>query len=120
MLGDSARSIENGVNSYRKYGFNGIRESEHLGRQSRISRMMESISNNLRQNPNTFGYSQNMWDGKLLSHQIHERYGIEMGTRPCQRIFPKFGFRIRKPRSVIGKADQDKKDNFKKTPDNYP
>ncbi|MCL4359183.1 MAG: winged helix-turn-helix domain-containing protein [Candidatus Thermoplasmatota archaeon] len=41
-----------------------------------------------------------------------------MGARQCQRIFRKLGFRIGKPRPVIAKADEEKKDNFKKTMEN--
>ena len=118
MLGDSPRSIENWVNSYRKTGFDGLKESDHPGRPSRTSGIMESIGGDLRKNPGVFGYSQNMWDGKLLSHHLHAKYGVDMGTRQCQRIFRKLDFRIRKPRPVIAKADEEKKDNFKKTPEN--
>lgn len=118
MLGDSSRSIENWVNSYRKMGLNGLMESDHPGRPSRISGVMESIGEDLGRNPGVLGYSRNMWDGKLLIHHLHAKYGIDMGTRQCQRIFRKLGFRIGKPRPVIAKADEEKKDNFKKTMEN--
>jgi hypothetical protein len=49
---------------------------------------MNSISMDL-------GYSQNLWDGKLLSHQLSVKYYIDLGTRQCQRIFRKLGFRLR-------------------------
>ena len=55
MLGDSSRSIENWVNSYRKMGFNGLMESDHPGRPSRISGVMESIGEDLGRNPGVFG-----------------------------------------------------------------
>lgn len=118
MLGDSPRGIENWVNAYRKRGFKGLMESDHTGRPSRVSGIMDRIGEDLRKNPNTFGYPQNLWDGKLLSHHLHASYGIEMGTRQCQRIFRMLGFRIRKPRPVIAKADEERKDTFKKTPQN--
>ncbi|MCL5962870.1 MAG: hypothetical protein M1411_00645, partial [Candidatus Thermoplasmatota archaeon] len=38
----------------------------------------------LRKNPRDFGYSQNLWDGKLLSHHLKEKYSIVLGTRQCQ------------------------------------
>jgi hypothetical protein len=39
-----------------------------------------------------------------------------LGVRQCQRLFRQFGFRLRKPRPVIAKADQDKPAEYKKTP----
>ena len=81
---------------------------------SRISGIMESIGGDLRKNPGVFGYSQNMWDGKLLSHHLKKKYNIDLGTRQCQRVFRKLGFRLRKPRTKIAKGDDEKKREFKK------
>ena len=113
MLGDSARSVENWVNSYRSKGFRGLMESEHPGRPSRIADIMQSIDRDLRKSPHDFAYTQSMWDGKLLSHHLRERYGVDLGTRQCQRIFHRLGFRMRKPRPMIAKADEEKKKDFK-------
>ena len=76
--------------------------------------MVEGLGEDLRKNSGVFGYSQNMWDGKLLSHHLHAKYGIDTGTGQCRRIFRKLGFRIWRPRRVIAKVDKEKKDNFKK------
>ena len=116
MLGDSGRSVENWVTSYQARGFGGIRESEHPGRPSRIADIMQSIDRDLRKSPHDFAYTQSMWDGKLLSHHIRERYGVDLGTRQCQRIFHRLDFRMRKPRPMIARADEGKKKAFKKTP----
>lgn len=64
-------------------------------------------------NPRDLGYSQNLWDGKLLSHHLREKYDIDLGTRQCQRIFRKLRFRLRKPSPVIAKSDPEKQDEFK-------
>ena len=60
------------------------------------------------------GYSQNLWDGKLLSHHLSLKYNIDLGTRQCQRIFHKLEFRLRKPRPKIAKGDDEKRREFKK------
>ena len=75
---------------------------------------MESISLDLRKNPMDLGYSRNLWDGKLLSHHIKKRYDMDIGTRQCQRIFHKLGFRLRKLRPLIAKGDAEKKVEFQK------
>ena len=76
--------------------------------------MMEQIGLDLRKNPLDLGYSQNLWNGKLLSHHLKMRYDIDLGTRQCQRIFRKLGFRLRKPMPVIAKGDDAERAKFKK------
>jgi transposase len=56
-----------------------------------------------------------MWDGRLLSHHLLKVYGIKLGVRQSQRLFKKLGFRRRKPRPVIAKADGNAQMEFKKT-----
>lgn len=114
VIGNSPKSIENWVNTFLREGFEGLREPMRSGRPPRLSDIMESISLDLRKNPMDLGYSRNLWDGKLLSHHIKRRYGMDIGTRQCQRIFHKLGFRLRKPRPLIAKGDAEKKVEFKK------
>ncbi|MGC8514655.1 MAG: winged helix-turn-helix domain-containing protein [Thermoplasmata archaeon] len=114
VIGNSPKSIENWVNIFLNEGFEGLRESRRSGRPTRISGLMDQIGLDLRKSPMDLGYSQNLWDGKLLSHHIKIRYGIDLGTRQCQRIFRKLGFRLRKPRPVIAKGDAAEKGKFKK------
>jgi transposase len=69
----------------------------------------------LRLSPREFGYSQNLWDGKLLSHHLSKSYGVQLGERQCRRLFRQLGFRRRKPRPVIAKADEEAQREYKKT-----
>ena len=114
IMGDSPKSIENWVNKFLKEGFNRLKEPAKQGRPPRLSNIMDNIAEDLRRNPVEFGHSQNLWDGKLLSHHIKVKYGINLGTRQCQRIFRKLGFRLRKPRPEIAKGNPEDKRNFKK------
>lgn len=116
ILGRSPRTIQHWVNKFEKIGFDGLREGERLGRPSRLNAIqLTQLGKDLRKDPRKIGYSQNMWDGKLLSHHLSEVYGIELGVRQCQRLFRKQGFRRRKPRPVIAKADEKAQAEFKKT-----
>jgi transposase len=63
----------------------------------------------LRQNPTSFGYAKNVWDGKMLSHHLKEKYDIKLGVRQCQRLFNKLNFQLRKRRPVIAKSDDGEK-----------
>ena len=113
VLGNSPKSIENLVNVYIEEGLDSLRETKRSGRPPRLSNLMDSIDSDLMKNPRDLGYSQNLWDGKLLSHHLREKYDIDLGTRQCQRIFRKLRFRLRKPRPVIAKGDPEKQDEFK-------
>jgi transposase len=116
ILGRSPRTIQHWVNRFEKIGFEGLHEGERLGRPSSLdTNQLSRLGKDLRKDPRKFGYSQNMWDGKLLSHHLSEVYEIELGVRQCQRLFTKLGFRRRKPRSVIAKADEQAQADFKKT-----
>ncbi|MEM0164090.1 MAG: winged helix-turn-helix domain-containing protein [Thermoplasmata archaeon] len=58
-----------------------------------------------------------MWDGILLKRYLLDKYNIDLEVRQRQNIFHKLGFRLRRPRPMIVKGDQDLKDDFKKTPE---
>jgi transposase len=92
-------------------------DAEGRGRQSSLNdAQWTQLAGDLRQSPETFGYSQGQWDGILLSYHIKQAFGIDLGTRQCQRIFHKMGFRRRKPRGVIAGADLEEQKAYKKTP----
>ena len=114
FIGNSPKSVENWINTFLKDGFDGLREPRRPGRPARLSDVMDRIALDLRKNPIDLGYSQNLWNGKLLSHHLSARYSIDLGTRQCQRIFRKLGFRLRKPRPKIARGDEERKREFKK------
>lgn len=116
MLGHTPKTIETWVNQFNVKGFAGLQEEFKSGRPPSLNEtMISSINSDLRNNPRNFGYSQNLWDGKLLSYHIEKVYEIKLGVRQCQRLFNKLGFRLRKPRPVIAKADEVAQTEFKKT-----
>jgi len=115
ILGDSPRTIEYWVKDFNERGFEGLHEEKRSGRPSVIDeKTMSFIDCDLRQNPSSFGYAQNLWDGKMLNHHLKEKYDIKLGVRQCQRLFNKLDFRLRKPRPVIAKSDDEAKAEFKK------
>lgn len=115
LLGHSPRTIQYWVKRFEKSGFAGLRDQPKLGRPKGLEpHMRDSIEHDLRQNPRDFCYSQNLWDGKLLSHHVNKKFGVKLGVRQCQNLFHEFGFRRRKPRPIIAKADPDAQNVFKK------
>ena len=110
ILGDSQRIIEYWVKDFNEKGFEGLREEKRSGRPSVIDgTILNNIDSDLKQNPSSFGYTQNLWDGKMLSHHLKEKYDIKLGVRQCQRLFNKLDFQLRKPRPVNAKSDDGAK-----------
>lgn len=117
LFGHSPRTVQYWIHRFEESGFAGLEETPRPGRPSRIEEaVLEEISQQLRQYPRELGYAQNLWDGKLLSHHLKERFGISLGVRQCQRLFRQLGFRRRKPRPLIAKSDPEAKRRYKKTP----
>ena len=120
MLGDSVRIVQYWINRFETEGFAGLADADRPGRPPKLSEQhLDIINNALRESPADFGFSTNLWDGKTLSSFIENRFGIALGVRQCQRLFRQLGFRLRKPRPVIAKADPDRQAEYKKTPRNY-
>ncbi|MDH4187993.1 MAG: winged helix-turn-helix domain-containing protein [Nitrospira sp.] len=116
LFGHSARTVQYWVRRFEESGFAGLQEAARPGRPAAPSEAVrEAIGGDLRRSPSQFGYTQNLWDGKLLSHHLATRYGVNIGVRQCQRLFHHLGFRRRKPRPLIAKADPEAQRKYKKT-----
>lgn len=115
FLGRSPQTIENWVKRFNANGFAGLWDVTRSGHPSKLDQSeIKRIGRDLRCSPTEFGYTQNLWDGKLLSYHLEQAHHTKLGVRQCQRLFHKLGFRRRKPRGVIANADPVKKELFKK------
>ena len=115
LLGDSPRSVAYWVKRFETEGLSGLADANRIGRPSRLDeQQIQHIEKALRSHPSQYGISGNLWDGKLLSHFIRQQFGVELGLRQCQRLFRRLGFRFRKPRPLIAKADPERQEAFKK------
>ena len=116
LLGHGARTIQYWVRRFEESGFAGLEDTLRPGRPSIIDEdIRNGVAVDLRCSPREFGYSQNLWDGKLLSYHLSKQYGVQLGERQCRRLFHQLGFRRRKPRPVIARADQEAQHRYKKT-----
>lgn len=115
-LNESERTVQRWVNQFEGAGFAGLQDRERPGRPSRLSdAQWRRLQRDLRRSPRDFGFAQTLWDGKLLAEHLRQHYQVELGVRQCQRLFKQMGFRLRKPRPVIAKADPAAQAAFKKT-----
>lgn len=115
-LGQAPRTVQNWVRQFNKSGFAGLMEEERPGRPRELDEItLKKLAKDLRRDPRSFEYSQNLWDGKLLSHHLENKYQMSLGVRQCQRLFHELGFRLRKPRPFLASADPEAKKTYKKT-----
>jgi transposase len=120
-LGQDPVTVQRWVQRFNAKGFAGLQEGERPGRPRRISDLQWSeLEQVLRSSPRSKGYGQNLWDGKLLSHHLRSVWGVDVGVRQCQRLFRQMGFRRRKPRPLIAKADPEAQGRYKKTAPSGP
>ena len=116
-FGQDPRTVARWVHRFERRGFTGLQEGARPGRPPRLSpRQVAAVDRALRQAPRSLGYTQTLWDGKLLAHHVAERYAVSLGVRQCQRLFHQLEFRRRKPRPVIAQADPAAQAAFKNTP----
>ena len=119
LFGHSPRTIQSWARRFERSGFAGLQEVARPGRPGRLDEAQRrAVGQDLRRSPWELGYAQNLWDGKLLSHHLAQRFGVKLGVRQCQRMFRQLGFRRRKPRPVIAKADPEAQRRYKKTAHN--
>ena len=115
LLGDAPRTIAYWVNRFEQEGFAGLVDLERPGRPCRLNNeQLAELEFVLRGEPRACGL-QGLWDGKTLSAFVEQRWGILLGVRQCQRLFRRFGFRLRKPRAKIANGDSGMQAEYKKT-----
>ena len=116
LFGEEATTVQRWVHRFAQSGFAGLREGERPGRpRSLDERQWKRLARNLRRDPRSLGYAQNLWDGKLLAEHLKRRYGVSLGVRQCQRIFNQLGVRRRKPRPQLAQSEPEAVAASKKT-----
>lgn len=117
LLGDSPRTVVNWVQNFEARGFAGLSEGQRSGRPSRLSAsQLAQVETTLRSPPTQVGLATTMWDGPTLSEYLRREHGVRLKVRQCQRLFRQLGFRLRKPRPQVAKADPELQAAHKKTP----
>jgi transposase len=115
LLGDAPRTVQYWIHRFEAEGFAGLADADRSGRPKKLSeQQLDEIGKVLRESPRKTGLTTNIWDGKTLSIFIKQKYAVDLGVRQCQRLFRRLGFRLRKPRSIIAKADIEQQKQHKK------
>src|SRR4030042_5154481 len=76
FLGHDSTTVQRWVHDFNQSGFSGLFDKEKPGRPTSLNpRQWGKLGKDLRKQPKTFGYVQNLWDGKLLAYHLQSRYG---------------------------------------------
>lgn len=117
VLGDAPRTVEYWVRRFEARGLAGLTEGARSGRPRRLTaEHLAQVERVLRHAPREAGLGGNIWDGKTLAAWVGQTCGVDLGVRQCQRVFRQVGFRLRKPRPMLAKADPARQKAHKKTP----
>ena len=97
MFGEDRRTVQRWVTRFETQGLTGLRDGARWGRPATLNtKQWAALGRDLRRDPQKFGHASHCWDGKLLAAHLHQRYKVELGMRPCQRILGHMGFRLRR------------------------
>ena len=117
IFGKDPRTVQRWVHTFEQHGLEGLRDGERPGRpRSLTAAQWKSLEKDLRKDPEAFGLTGHLWDGRLLCEHLRRKYKVKLGVRQCQRLFNDMGFRLRKPRPLIAGSDPERVRAFKKTP----
>jgi transposase len=116
LLGDAPRTVELWVHRFEETGLGGLREGARSGRPSRLTvEKLAQAQGAARGAPADVGLSGNLWDANTLSAYLHS-LGVDLKPRQCRNLLHQWGFRYRKPRPIIARANPEKQAQHKKTP----
>ncbi|MCP4372635.1 MAG: helix-turn-helix domain containing protein [Deltaproteobacteria bacterium] len=88
LFGINPTTVQRWVHRINEFGFEGLTDKAGRGRRSQLGDADRwKLINEIESSPATFGYKQPRWDGKLLSHHLKLRYGIQLKVRQFQYLF---------------------------------
>lgn len=77
-LGNIPVRLSDGCIDLRPKALRGFRREERSGRSGRLDPpQWAAVDRDLRRSPRALGYTQNLWDGKLLAHHLAQAYGVQ-------------------------------------------
>ena len=101
-FGMTGRSLTGWVKKVDEQGFSSLKDKPRQGAPSKLSAtQLEEIDKILQSSP--ADYSCKVWDGPTLSSIIKQKYGTELSTRQCQRLFHKLGYSRVRPQTYPSK-----------------
>lgn len=118
-FGMTGRSLSLWVKKADEQGFESLRDRPRPGAPKRLSdSQIEYVDRMLQGAPSDYGCQ--VWDGPNLSAAIKRTFGVELGTRQCQRLFHKLGYSKIRPQTFPSKDAErtEERESFQKKSSN--
>jgi transposase len=108
LFDNSPRTVSKWIKRINATGdIESLRSKKQPGRPPRLSEgQRQELKLVIQEAPEKHGITSNIWDGKSLSAYIEKQYGIHMKTRTCQRLFHQLGFKLKRARPVVARANE--------------
>lgn len=114
VLGVTRETLSQWRKRIAKEGIVGLTAKAGKGRKTGLTKQIEEdLKVQLLKTPSEFGYTQAIWDGKLVCKYIKEKYSLTIAVRTSQDWLKKIGFTRQRPRYSFNKADQELNEQFK-------
>ena len=109
LLGDAPGTVAYWVRRFKDHDFATLTERERSGRPASLTEhQFKIVEQTLRRSPALVGMDGH-WNGKALSRFVHERFGVDLRERQCQRLFRKAEIRVPNPQPKVKKAKKRQK-----------
>jgi transposase len=114
VLGVTRETLSQWRKRIAKEGIAGLTAKTGKGRKAGLTKQIEEdLKVQLLKAPSELGYTQAIWDGKLVCKYIKEKYSLTIAVRTSQDWLRKIGFTRQRPRYSFNKADQELNEQFK-------
>lgn len=101
-FGMTGRSLSGWVKKVDEEGFGSLRDKQKPGAPPKLTAsQLDEIDKMIQGDPADFGCK--VWDGPSLSAAIKRTFGVDLGTRQCQRLFHKLGYARVRPQTYPSK-----------------
>ena len=114
-FGMTGRSLTGWVKTVDEEGFEALRDKQRPGAPPKLNAsQLAEIDKMLQGDPADFDCK--VWDGPSLSAAIKRSFGVDLGTRQCQRLFHKLGYARVRPQTYPSKGYEqtEARDSFQK------
>lgn len=117
LYNTSFKQICNWVHRFEEDGLMGLKDKPKSGKPSRLSNEQKDKLKSILQDkkPDEYGYNTGTWNGPILIDFVKNTYAIEYKKAQIYNVLKSLGFTYQKGRARYPEADEQKRDEFKKT-----
>lgn len=121
FLGYSRVSLTNWVRRVNQKGLNGLKEKIGRGLKSQLTiKQKRKLKNELLSSPKEFGFSSNLWTGKILKEHLQKKYGLTYRLSMMYVLFRQLGFTLQRPtKKLVGVKPVEQKKFKRKLKKNH-